>query len=53
LALASGLRMEKLMLIPDPTYLAFSSLLYRLATGIDDRLPGDRHIHLAGVARRV
>jgi SAM-dependent methyltransferase len=53
LALAAGLRMEKLMLIPDPTYLAFSSLLYRLATGIDDRLPGDRHIHLAGVARRV
>jgi SAM-dependent methyltransferase len=53
LALAAGLEIEELVLVPDPTYLAFTPFLYRLTARIDDHLPEDRKIHLVGLARPI
>jgi SAM-dependent methyltransferase len=49
LAGAAGLRVVMLTCVPDPSYLAFTPALYRIAAAVDDRLPADRGIHLVGV----
>jgi lauroyl/myristoyl acyltransferase len=49
LAHAVGLRVVMLTCVPDPSYLAFTPSLYRIAAAVDDRLPADRGIHLVGV----
>lgn len=48
----AGMTLETLVTISDPTYLAFSPLLFRLACALDGLLPVDRHIHLVGLARK-
>jgi SAM-dependent methyltransferase len=49
LAAHQGLRLARLELIEDPTYLAFSPLLFRFAIWLGERLPPDRRLHLVGV----
>lgn len=51
LANVHGLRLTHLEMIEDPTYLAFTSGLFRLAQRIGERLPPERRLHLVGVAR--
>jgi len=52
LAAGAGLRLETLDAVADPTYLAFSPLLFRVMSIFEDSLPDDRRIHLVGVARK-
>jgi SAM-dependent methyltransferase len=47
-----GLELITLEVIPDPTYLAFTPSLFRLACLLEDNLPESRHIHLVGVLKR-
>lgn len=49
LATAHGLRLEQLETIEDPTYLAFTPALFRLAQRLGERLPPERRLHLVGV----
>lgn len=51
LATQSGLQLERLQPIPDPTYLAFTPILFRAAQALERRLPPGRHLHLVGVFR--
>jgi SAM-dependent methyltransferase len=48
----SGLSLLRLEYINDPSYVAFSDALYRLACQIEQRLPIDRRIHLVGVLQK-
>jgi SAM-dependent methyltransferase len=48
----SRLALTYLRHIPDPTYLAFTPKLFRLATMLEHYLPPDRRIHLVGVLTR-
>lgn len=48
----TGLEQITLTAIPDPTYLAFTSGLFRLACLLEDNLPQSRYIHLVGVLKR-
>jgi SAM-dependent methyltransferase len=48
LAVASGLRLATLHVIPDPTYLAFTPALFGLLQWLEKRLPAGRKLHLAG-----
>ena len=52
LCAASGLVLESLACVADPTYLAFNRPIYRAVVAVEDRLPAARRIHLVGVARR-
>ncbi|MCA9873184.1 MAG: methyltransferase domain-containing protein [Ardenticatenaceae bacterium] len=52
LAAAQGLELEELHAVPDPTYLAFNSALFRLMTRFEATLPADRQLHLVGCLRR-
>lgn len=52
LAAASGMRITRLDIVPDPTYLAFNDPLFRFSGWLENRLPPDRHIHLVGVAKK-
>jgi len=45
----TGFFIAALGTIADPSYLAFSELLYGVMRALDDRLPGDRRIHIVGV----
>ncbi len=47
----SGLILEKLHLIPDPTYLAFNQVMFRAMCLLEERLPASRQLHLVGLAR--
>lgn len=47
----SGFHVHALHALPDPTYLAFTPSLFRLACALEARLAADRHIHLVGVLR--
>ncbi|HRQ38536.1 MAG TPA: class I SAM-dependent methyltransferase [Chloroflexota bacterium] len=47
----SGLILEALLLIPDPTYLAFNPATFRLMCLLEERLPPSRKLHLVGLAR--
>ena len=49
----AGLKLELLKVIPDPTYLAFTEELFRLAVLLEDNLPRSRYIHLVGLLRRT
>lgn len=48
----SGLVLETLRPIPDPTYLAFNPIMFRLMCLVEERLPHSRKLHLVVVARR-
>jgi SAM-dependent methyltransferase len=48
LAQDSGLTLGHLQPVPDPTYLAFTPGLFRLAAALEGRLSPGRHIHLVG-----
>ncbi len=52
LCAASGLALESLDCVADPTYLAFNRPIYRAMVAVEDRLPASWGIHLVGVARR-
>ena len=52
LARGAHLHLESLRAIPDPTYLAFTSILFHAAQVLDHRLPPSRQLHLVGVLRR-
>ncbi len=47
----SGLVLELLHLIPDPTYLAFNPAMFWLMCWLEERLPTSRKLHLVGLAR--
>lgn len=51
LAAVHGLQLERLETIEDPTYLAFTPALFRLAQRLGERLPPERRLHLVGVVR--
>jgi SAM-dependent methyltransferase len=51
LAATHGMRVETLEAIEDPTYLAFTPGLFRLAQWLGWRLPPSRRLHLVGVLR--
>ncbi len=53
LANQAGLQLVDLVTVPDPTYLAFSPSMFRLARLIEDNISASRHIHLVGVMRRL
>lgn len=48
----TNMEVEILVSIPDPTYLAFSPLMFRMAGRFDRLLAHDRHIHLVGLIRK-
>jgi SAM-dependent methyltransferase len=48
----AGLNLIALHTIPDPTYLAFTSLFFTLMSRIEDKLPPSRKIHLVGVLQK-
>jgi len=52
LAQVGNMELVQLFTIPDPTYLALRSSMFRLACWLENRLPSERHIHLVGIARR-
>ncbi len=52
LAKAGSLRLAQLYSVPDPTYLAFNSALFRLASWFESTLPASRRIHLVGCLER-
>lgn len=53
LARQAGLVLEKIIAVPDPTYLAFRPALFRLTGWLEARLPASRAIHLVGVVKRI
>jgi len=53
LAQEGNMKLTQLHAVADPTYLAFTPSLYRLACWLDDRLPAERHIHLVGVVQKI
>jgi SAM-dependent methyltransferase len=52
LAQAHGLHLSQLHPVPDPSYLAFHPLLFRLMCHIEERLPAERKLHLVGVLQK-
>ena len=52
LCAATGLALESLDFVADPTYLAFARPIYRAVVAVEDRLAAERRVHLVGVARR-
>ncbi|HSM58166.1 MAG TPA: class I SAM-dependent methyltransferase [Candidatus Sulfomarinibacteraceae bacterium] len=53
LAPQAGLRLSELRFVPDPTYLAFTPALFRIAQRLDALLPQERAVHLVGSFQRV
>jgi SAM-dependent methyltransferase len=53
LAQASGLHLSQLHTIPDPSYLAFHPLLFRLMCHVEERLSDERKLHLVGVLKKL
>lgn len=52
LTVASGLILERLEPISDPTYLAFTEGAYRLMCRLEARLPVNKRLHLVGITRK-
>lgn len=52
LATQAGLTLITLHTIADPTYLAFNTLLFRLACRLEKHLGPERRLHLVGVLRK-
>ncbi len=53
LAVGANLQVEELKLIHDPTYLAFSDLLFRFGSVVSRLLPRSAAIHMVGACRRL
>ena len=49
----SGMAIDSLEFVADPTYLAFNKLAFRVMSALDEILTTDRRIHIIGVARKV
>lgn len=49
----TGLTLHALHAVPDPTYLAFNPMMYRLSVWLENTLPPNRKIHLVGVLKRM
>ncbi len=47
----SALKVEQLMCVPDPTYLAFHPLIFRFMCWFETALPPANRLHLVGVMR--
>lgn len=45
----SGLVLQKLQIVSDPTYLAFSEVMFRLAIFLERFIPAHRGVHLVGL----
>lgn len=52
LAADSGLILDEILLVTDPTYLAFNKALYQTMSALDTHLPANRRIHIVGVVKR-
>lgn len=52
LAAASGLELEVLKAVPDPTYLALNKTLFRVMQKVEEALPSERKLHLVGLLKR-
>ena len=53
LAQTNGLHLSQLHTIPDPSYLAFHPLLFRLMCHVEERLSAERKLHLVGVIQKI
>lgn len=53
LASQSKLTLLRLETIPDPSYLAFTSSMFKLASFIDQQLLAHHHIHLVGILQKA
>jgi SAM-dependent methyltransferase len=53
IAHAAGLSLERLLYVPDPTYLAFGESLFRLGLIAQRLIPPSAYVHLVGICRRV
>lgn len=51
LASACGFRVAALRAIPDPTYLAFNEVFFRMSLWLERCLPAERGVHLLGLWR--
>ena len=49
----TGLVLERLTAVADPTYLAFNQIMYRLMCAFEERLSDGRKLHLVGVVRKA
>ena len=49
----SGMMLEKLTAVADPTYLAFNQVMFRFMCLFEENLPAGRKLHLVGVVRKV
>ncbi len=47
----SDLKLERLDFVPDPTYLAFNPLIFRVMCWFETALPKSRRLHLVGLLR--
>lgn len=52
IARSSGLELQQLEIIPDPTYLALRPELFHVACWLEEHLPAQRYLHLVGVLQR-
>ncbi len=49
---SNNLHLAQLHAVPDPTYLAFTPVLFRLMAWFEEKLPDERRLHLVGLAIR-
>ena len=52
LADANGLVLQRLQVVSDPTYLAFSEVMFRLAIFFERFIPAHRGVHLVGLLEK-
>jgi SAM-dependent methyltransferase len=52
-ARAAHMDLSLLETVPDPTYLAFTPVLFQVAQWIEGRLPSARALHLVGIMRKT
>ena len=52
LAIISNLQLASCHLIPDPTYLAFNSTLFRIMANAETLIPQERKLHLVGILQK-
>lgn len=52
LAAIVGLKLETIIEIPDPTYLAFNDIMFRIMVGAESLISKDRKLHLVGILRK-
>ena len=49
----NGLSLRRLEVVPDPTYLAFNDMAFRLAMVVERMLPPSSGVHLVGLLQRL